>query len=188
MVVDGSKYEGGDGVFINHSCAPNAEYTQEWLTWVYGDKHGAHTDFVILPIIATKYVALCHITVVMFRGIEEGEEITISYSEDYKKSYHRVPLNESVTTGFPLTQCRCGARYCVGEITRAALRGIFHEDTVQFLEVDQGNRITVDRHLINLENRDTSSRKKRAHAEDVQAKIMRLQEVYDASCVLDHSR
>ena len=36
MVIDGSKYEGGDGVFINHSCDPNAEYTQDPYQWTRG--------------------------------------------------------------------------------------------------------------------------------------------------------
>lgn len=123
----------------------------------------------------------------MYRNIAEGEEITISYSEDYKRSYHRVPLNESITTGFPLAQCKCGARYCVGAIARSALRGIFSEDTVKFLEVDQGNRITIDRHLINLENARASGRTKRGPEEDAKEKIKHLEEVYDASCVLDRT-
>lgn len=54
MVVDGSKYEGGDGVYINHSCDPNAEYSQDWYTWEYRDESDARTEFIVLPILAIR--------------------------------------------------------------------------------------------------------------------------------------
>ena len=82
------------------------------------------------------------------RDIEVGEEITIEYSEDFDGGYHRKHLTADITAGFPVTMCRCGARFCVGEISRRALKGLFDEETVAFLEIDHNNMITIDRHLI----------------------------------------
>ena len=85
------------------------------------------------------------------RDITEGEEITITYSEDWDEGYYRVPLTETITAGFPLLECRCGATTCVGEIARKAIRGIFDEWNIPFLHVDNGS-ITVDRHMITEAN------------------------------------
>ena len=187
MVVDGSSYEGGDGVYFNHSCDPNAEYSQDWKTWEYRGSSGARTDLIILPIVALRYDGN-HTGNVTARNISPGEEITISYSDDYqKKAYHRVPLIESITTGFPLTECACGARYCVGEIARDARRGLFRAATARFLEVDQGNRITIDRHQVTLANRERKASAARASPAQTAEKIKELQEVYEASSVMDYA-
>lgn len=55
-MIDGSKYEGGDGVFINNGCAPNAEYTMDWYEWTDRTSAQIERRFTVLPIVALRYV------------------------------------------------------------------------------------------------------------------------------------
>ena len=55
-VIDGAVYEGGDGVYFNNSCAPNAEYTMDWCRWNCKLEGGEEVECIVLPIVALRYV------------------------------------------------------------------------------------------------------------------------------------
>ena len=101
-----------------------------------------------------------------------------------KGQYVSVPLNESITDGFPLRECRCGAQYCVGDIARKALRGTFERETIAFLDIDKNSVLKIDRHKVVEANagRDIPPV---GDTPEARAMMARLRRFYATTCVMN---